>query len=162
MKTKDFNVAVELEKIAQKISNGETLFAIYGNDKNDELTVLTAEKENNDIICTIAAILTMSLTGKGDEGIDRVAHIILEALKLVQTSGSIAGLKLATEMLKGVAEKARLLDNKDEEGCGDCELIRVCNEQDAIKYRKEHGIPNPKKATVGERKMKGGRKIKVN
>ena len=46
--------------------------------------------------------------------------------------------------------------------CENCEFMRECNEDAAIKYRKEHGIPKPKKATVGERKMKGGRKIKVN
>jgi hypothetical protein len=76
---------------------------------------------------------------------DRVTHIILEALKLVQKSKSIAGLKLATEMLKGVAEKAGLLDDRDEDGCGDCELMRTCNEEAAVKYRKAHGIPRPKK-----------------
>lgn len=148
MKTKGFNVTSELEKIAQKMSNDETLFAIYVNDKKKELSVLTTGEDDKNIICTIAAILETSLTGHGDEGMDRVTHIILEALKLVQTSKSIAGLKLATEMLKGIAEKAGLLD--DEDGCGDCELMRVCNEQDAIEYRKAHGIPRPKKGKGGK------------
>ena len=154
MKTKEFNVTSELEKIAQKMSNNETLFAIYVNDKNEELSVFTTGENDKNIICTIAAILETSLTDNGDEGMDRVTHIILEALKLVQTSKSIAGLKLATEMLKGIAEKAELLNDKDEDGCGDCELMRVCNEQDAIEYRKAHGIPRPKKGK--------GRKVDVN
>ena len=154
MKTKEFNVTSELEKIAQKMSNDETLFAIYVNDKKKELSVLTTGENDKNIICTIAAILETSLTENGDEGMDRVTHIILEALKLVQISKSIAGLKLATEMLKGVAEKAGLLDDDDKEGCGDCELMRVCNEQDAIEYRKAHGIPRPKKGK--------GRKVDVN
>lgn len=154
MKTKGFNVTSELEKIAQKMSNDETLFAIYVNDKKKELSVLTTGEDDKNIICTIAAILETSLTGNGDEGMDRVTHIILEALKLVQTSKSIAGLKLATEMLKVVTEKAELLNDKDEDGCGDCELMRVCNEQDAIEYRKAHGIPRPKKGK--------GRKVDVN
>ena len=153
MKTKEFNVTSELEKIAQKMSDDETLFAIYVNDKEEELSVLTTGENDKDIICTIAAILGTSLTGKGDEGMDRVTHIILEALKLVQTSKSIAGLKLATEMLKGVAEKAGLLVDDDEEDCGDCELMRVCNEEQAIEYRKAHGIPRPKKGK--------GRKVDV-
>lgn len=144
MKTKEFNVTKELKKIAQKMSNDETLFSIYVNDKKKELSVLTTGEDDKNIICTIAAILETSLTGNGDEGMDRVTHIILEALKLVQTSKSIAGLKLATEMLKGVAEKAGLL-NDEEEGCGDCELMKVCNEKEAIEYRKAHGIPRPKK-----------------
>ena len=153
MKTKEFNVTKELEKIAQKMTNDATLFAIYVNDKEKELSVLTTGEDDKDIICSIAAILETSLTGKGDEGMDRVTHIILEALKLVQTSKSIAGLKLATEMLKGVAEKAGLL-NDEEEGCGDCELMKVCNEKEAIEYRKAHGIPRPKKGK--------GRKVNVN
>lgn len=155
MKTKEFNVTSELEKIAQKMNNdNETLFAIYVNDKKKKLSVLTTGENDKDIVCTIAAILETSLTGKGDEGMDRVTHIILEALKLVQTSKSIAGLKLATEMLKNAAKKAGLVDDKDEEDCGDCELMKVCNEEQAIAYRKAHGIPRPKKGK--------GRKVNVN
>ena len=154
MKTKGFNATSELEKIAQKMSNDETLFAIYVNDKKKELSVLTTGEDDKNIICTIAAILVTSLTDNGDEGMDRVTYIILEALKLVQTSKSIAGLKLATEMLKGVAEKAGLLDDNDEEDCSDCELMRVCDEKKAIEYRKAHGIPRPKKGK--------GRKVDVN
>jgi hypothetical protein len=33
MKTKEFNVTSELEKIAQKMNNDESLFAIYANVK---------------------------------------------------------------------------------------------------------------------------------
>ena len=159
MKTKEFNATKELEKIAQKMADDETLFAIYVNDKKKELSVLTTGEDDKDIICTIAAILETSLTDNGDEGMDRVTHIILEALKLVQTSKSIAGLKLATEMLKGVAEKAGLLDDDDndvdeEDDCENCELVKTCNLNAAIKYRKEHGIPRPKKGK--------GRKVDVN
>ena len=159
MKTKEFNVTKELKKIEQKMTDDETLFAIYVNDKKKELSVLTTGEDDKDIICTIAAILETSLTGNGHEGMDRVTHIILEALKLVQTSKSIAGLKLATEMLKGVAEKAGLLDDDDndvdeEDDCENCELVKVCNEESAIKYRKAHGIPRPKKGK--------GRKVDVN
>lgn len=160
MKTKEFNATSELEKIAQKMdTTTETLFAIYVNDKKEELSILTTWEDDKDIICTIAAILETSLTGNGDEGMDRVTHIILEALKLVQTSKSIAGLKLAAEMLKGVAKKAGLLDDDDndvneEDDCENCELVKVCNEESAIKYRKAHGIPRPKKGK--------GRKVDVN
>ena len=154
MGTKKFSVSSELEKIAQKISDDETLFAIYVNDKKGELSALTTGEDDKDIVCTIAAILETSLTGKGDEGMDRVTDIILKALKLVQTSKSIAGLKLATEILKNAAEKAGLVDDKDEEDCGDCELMKVCNEEQAIAYRKAHGIPRPKKGK--------GRKVNVN
>ena len=148
MKTKGFNVTSELEKIAQKMSDDDTLFAIYVNDKKKDLSVLTTGEDDKEIICTIAAILETSLIGKGDEGMDRVAHIILEALKLVQASHSIAGLKLATEMLKGIIGGEGLLDDDvvdEEEDCENCELVKTCHLAEAIKYRKTHGIPRPKK-----------------
>jgi hypothetical protein len=54
-------------------------------------------------------------------------------------------------------------DDEDEvEDCENCEFMKECDNDTAIKYRKEHGIPKPKKSDRGERKMKGGRKIKVN
>ena len=109
MKTKDFNVGKELEKIAKGMGENETLFAIYLNEDKKDVCVLTTGDDDNNIICAFAAMLEVSLKGKGDEGMDRVTNIILEALKMVQTSHSIAGLKLATELLKGILEKDGLL-----------------------------------------------------
>lgn len=160
MKTKGFNVKKELERIAKNLSNKETLFAIYVNDKTGDLSILTTGEGDANIVCTLAEILETSLTNKGDKGMDRVTKIIITALKLVQGSHSIAGLKLATEMLKGILED-ELLNNDDDnekivEDCDGCELIKTCNEEKAIKYRKAHGIPKPKKV------RKGGRKVDVN
>lgn len=160
METKEFNVEKELERIAKNLSNEETLFAIYVNDKTGDLSILTTGEGDANIVCTLAEILEMSLTNKGDKGMDRVTKIIITALKLVQGSHSIAGLKLATEMLKGILED-ELLNNDDDdekvvEDCDGCELIKTCNEEKAIKYRKAHGIPKPKK------NKKGGRKVDVN
>ena len=160
METKRFNVEKELESIAKNLSNEETLFAIYVNDKTSDMSILTTGEGDANIVCTLAEILETSLTNKGDKGMDRVTKIIITALKLVQGSHSIAGLKLATEMLKGILED-ELLNNDDDdekvvEDCDGCELIKTCNEEKAIKYRKAHGIPKPKKV------RKGGRKVDVN
>ena len=163
MKTKDFNAEKELEKIAKGMGENEALFAIYLNEDKKDVCVLTTGDNDNNIICTFAAMLEVSLKGKGDEGMDRVTNIIIEALKLVQKSRSIAGLKLATELLKGILEKDNLLNNDDDneddeivEDCENCEFMRECNNDSAIKYRKEHGIPRPKK------NKNGGRKVDVN
>ena len=160
MKTKGFNVEKELERIAKNLSNEETLFTIYVNDKTGDLSILTTGEGDANIVSALAEILEMSLTNKGDEGMDRVTKIVITTLKLVQGSHSIAGLKLATEMLKGILED-ELLNNDDDdekivEDCDGCELIKTCNEEKAIKYRKAHGIPKPKK------NKKGGRKVNVN
>ena len=163
MKTKKFNVLSELEKIHDKMNDNGTLFAIYENEEF-ELSIFEKSKDETSVVCIIAAILAASLTGKGDKGSDRVTHIIVEALKLVQKHSSIASLKLSTELLKGIAEEMELLSDKYddhdcdyeniENECEDCELMRVCNEKEAIEYRKTHGIPRPKKGK--------GRKINVN
>ena len=157
MKTKGFNVEKELERIAKNLSNEETLFAIYVNDKTGNLSILTTGEGDANIVCALAAILETSLTNKGDKGMDRVTKIIITALKLVQGSHSIAGLKLATEMLKGILED-ELFNNDDDnekivEDCDGCELIKTCNDEKAIKYRKAHGIPKPKKVRKGGRLM---------
>lgn len=160
MKTKGFNVGNELEKIAKKIGDNETLFAIYLNEDEKNVCVLTTGDDDTNIICAFAAMLELSLKGKGDEGMDRVTNIILEALKMVQASHSIVGLKLATELLKGILVKDGLLNNDDEEDededCKNCEFLKKCDNDAAIKYRKEHHIPRPKKG------KNGGRKVDVN
>lgn len=157
MKTKEFKVESELERIAKNLSNEETLFAIYVNDKTGDLSILTTGEGDANIVCALAEILETSLTNKGDKGMDRVTKIIITALKLVQGSHSIAGLKLATEMLKGILEDELLNNNDDDEkiveDCDGCELIKTCNEEKAIKYRKAHGIPKPKKVRKGGRLM---------
>ena len=158
METKEFKVESELERIAKNLSNEETLFAIYVNDKTGDLSILTTGEGDANIVCALAEILETSLTNKGDKGMDRVTKIIITALKLVQGSHSIAGLKLATEMLKGILEDELLNNNDDDEkiveDCDGCELIKTCNEEKAIKYRKAHGLPRPKKGK--------GKKVNVN
>ena len=47
-------------------------------------------------------------------------------------------------------------EDNDEEDCENCEFLKTCENESAIKYRKEHGIPKPKK------NKKGGRKVDVN
>lgn len=159
METKKFNFEKELEKLAKKMSDDEILLMIHGNVKNENLSILAVDDEEYDknLVCVIAAILETSLTGDGDSGLNRVTRIILDALKLVQGSDNpVAGLRLATEMLEGVAQKVKSnLEEAEEEGdCANCELNRTCNDDDAIAYRKAHGIPRPKKGK--------GRKVDVN
>ena len=158
METKKFKFEKELEKLAQKMSDDEILLMIHGNVKNGDLSILAVDDEEygKNLVCVIAAIIETSLTGQGDKGLNRVTRIILDALKLVQGSDNpVAGLRLATEMLDGVAQKVKssLEESEEEVDCANCELNRTCNDDDAIAYRKAHGIPRPKK---------GGKARKIN
>ena len=140
------------------MGDDEVLLTMYLNRKSRDLSILVVDDEEYDknIVCMIAAILETSLTGDGDSGFDRITRIILDALKLVQGSDNpVAGLRLATEMLEGVAQKVKssLEEAEEEVDCANCEFNRTCNDDDAIAYRKAHGIPRPKK---------GGKARKVN
>ena len=158
METKKFKFEKELEKLAQKMGDDEILLMIHGNVRNRDLSILAVDDEEYDknLVCVIAAIIETSLSGGKDEGLNRITRIILDALKFVQGSDNpVAGLRLATEMLEGVAQKVKSsLEEVEEEGdCANCEFNRTCNDDDAIAYRKAHGIPRPKK---------GGKARKVN
>lgn len=61
-----------------------------------------------------------------------------------------------TSELEKIAQKMSKDDNDidDDEDCENCELVKTCNLNAAIKYRKAHGIPRPKKGKV--------RKVDVN
>lgn len=157
METKKFKFEKELEKLAQKMGDDEILLMIHGNVKNRDLSILAVDDEEYDknLVCVIAAIIETSLSGGKDEGLNRITRIILDALKLVQASDNPeVVLRLTTEMLEAVTQKiAHLNEIEGDDDCASCELNRTCNDDDAIAYRKAHGIPRPKK---------GGKARKVN
>ena len=157
METKKFKFEKELEKLAQKMGDDEILLMIHGNVKNRDLSILAVDDEEYDknLVCVIAAIIETSLSGGEDEGLNRITRIILDALKLVQASDNPeVVLRLTTEMLEAVTQKiAHLNEIEENEDCASCELNRTCNDDDAIAYRRAHGIPRPKK---------GGKSRKIN
>ena len=158
METKKINFEKELEKLVQKIGDDDVLLTMHLNRKSRDLSILVVDDEEYDknIVCMVAAIIETSLTGDGDSGFDRVTRIILDALKLVQGSDNPeVGLRFATEMLEAVTQKIKshLNEIEEDEDCASCELNRTCNDDDAIAYRKAHGIPRPRK---------GGKARKVN
>ena len=157
METKKFKFEKELEKLAQKMGDDEILLMIHGNVKNRDLSILAVDDEEYDknLVCVIAAIIETSLSGGEDEGLNRITTIILDALKLVQASDNPeVVLRLTTEMLEAVTQKITHLNEiEEDDDCSNCELNRTCNDDDAIAYRKAHGIPRPKK---------GGKARKIN
>lgn len=159
METKKFKFEKELERLAQKMSDDEILLAIHANAKNRDLSILAVDdgKNDNNLVCILAAIIETSLSGCEDEGLNRTTRIILDALKLVQGSDNPeVGLRLTTEMLEAVTQKIKHLNEiEEDEDCASCELNRTCNDDDAIAYRKAHGIPRPKKGSKA-------RKVNVN
>jgi hypothetical protein len=119
-------------------SDDEALFIIHAtNNKSKHFGVGDMDLIHRGIY----KVLEKGIEGKEGMSAAKLAWTILEAIRDLRDEG---------------VDIEELLDafDDDEDGCGDCELMRVCNEQDAIEYRKAHGIPRPKKGK--------GRKVNVN
>ena len=162
-KKKNSNVIKELDNLVKKMeSRGGRFLGFYFNDlENTCFVALTDEQFDKELCAGLASLLHMALEGDGNEGMSRLTDIILNALLLIQksaTEGSIDFMvKLLndfSEELKGInSELENFIADNAEHNCGNCEDMRTCNEEQAIKYRKEHGIPRPKKK---------GHKIPIN
>ena len=117
------------------MSDGEAFVGIYNkeNEKEKHLTtfIVVPNSMNGEaqVSATLAMHLYKAMNGMGDES-DK------------------ALLRIVTYAVKKVDEWCDEDDEKDEiEDCGDCEYMRTCNEENAIKYRKMHHIPKPQKKT---------------
>ena len=115
-----------------------------------------------DLASTVANMVDNSLTNENiGEGGKFIADVILEGVKAVLSVPSKAGRLLAKEMMNSllkamlldkigintVKEASKFLDDEDEpeddENCEECHANRICPLPQAIKYRKENGIPAP-------------------
>jgi radical SAM protein with 4Fe4S-binding SPASM domain len=67
-------------------------------------------------------------------------------------SAALLGMKMTIDKLSDDDDD----DDDEDEDCENCEFLRTCENEAAIKYRKEHHIPKPKK------NKNGGRKVDVN
>ena len=154
-KKKNLNVIKELDNLVEKMeSRGGRFLGFYFNDLENTCSVaLTDEQFDHELCAGLASLLQMALEGDGNERMSRLTDIILNAILLIKKSASEASMNYMvklltdfTEELKGInSELENFIADNTEHNCGNCEDLRTCNEEQAIKYRKEHGIPRPKK-----------------
>lgn len=169
MKAKEKEIQKKVEELCDLVKDSSNNFILLReNDRKVDIALHGEGNEDNRIKVALASTIEYGVLGKGD-GARRLSEIILSAVEAVMAVSPDAGLKISKRFAKAVAIGALMkigdtedeLDDHDnadneEEDCENCEFLKTCENETAIKYRKEHHIPKPKK------NKKGGRKVNVN
>lgn len=168
METKEKEIQKKIKELCDAFGDNDR-FVVFRNGRNNVNVALPDGNNVTDehVSASIATIIEAHLLGKGDEGISRFSEIILNAIEAIIGVSPNAGEKLTSRLARAAwfgmkMTIDKLSDDDDDEDCENCEFLKECNNDAAIKFRKAHGIPKPKKSDRGERKMKGGRKVDVN
>jgi hypothetical protein len=169
MKTKEKEIQKKIKELCELMDEDEKFFFFRkkGNAVNIALPS-SSEKNDDRVSAALSSVIEAYFLDKGDEGIDRLSEIIVNSIEALIGISPLAGAKLTSRFAKAALLGMKMTldrikdldeDDDDEEGvedCESCEFMRTCENDTAIKYRKEHGIPKPKK------NKKGGRKVDVN
>lgn len=171
MKTKDKEIQKKINELC-KLMGDDDRFIVFrksGNVVDIALPKKEDEKTDFRISSSLATVIDSYLINESDNvGVERLSEIIIDTVEaLIGTSpkasielqkrflkASLIGLNMSMKELN--SDIKDFVEDEDAEDCSECELVRTCNDDAAIKYRKEHGIPKPKKG------KKGGHNIYVN
>lgn len=168
MKTKENEIEKKIKELCELMGEDDKFFFFRKKGNVVDMALPSASEENdNKVSAALSSVIEAYLLGKGDEGVERFSEIIISSVEALIGVSPLAGAKLTARFAKAalLGMKASLDklddededdDDDDEEDCENCEFLKTCENEAAIKYRKEHGIPKPKK------NKKGGRKIDVN
>ena len=168
MKTKEKEIQKKITELCDLMGEDDKFFVFRKNDNVVDIALPSEKGKVKDVhvSAALASVLEAYLLGNGGNGVDRISEIIISAIEAVIGVSPAAGAKLTSRFaiasllgLKKTMDKLDVINDKDEdddEDCENCELLRTCENEAAIKYRKEHHIPKPKK------NKNGGRKVDVN
>ena len=166
MKTKEKEIQKKIEELCDLMGDDDRFF--FFRKKGDVVNIAlpkASEENDNRVSAALSSVIEAHFLNKGEEGIDRLSEIIVDSIEALVGVSPLAGAKLTSRFAKAALLGMKMTldrindvdeDDDDENGvedCGNCEFMRICDHDDAIKYRKEHHIPRPKK---------GGRKVEVN
>lgn len=172
MKTKEKEIQKKIKELCDLMGEDEKFFFFRKKGNVVDIALPNASEENdNRVSAALSSVIEAHFLGERREGVDRLSEIIIDSIEALIGVSPLAGAKLTSRFAQAALIGMKMAidklsddddDDDDVEDCENCELLKTCENESAIKYRKEHGIPKPKKSDRGERKMKGGRKIKVN
>ena len=164
MKTKEKEIQKKIKELCELMDEDDKFFFFRKKGDIVDIALPSASEENdNRVSAALASVIEKHFLDKGDEGIDRLSEIIVDSIEALVGVSPLAGAKLTSRFAKAALLGMKMAidklsdDDDDEEiveDCENCEFMRECNNESAIKYRKEHGIPRPKKGK--------GRKVDVN
>lgn len=164
MKTKENEIQKKIKELSELMDEDDKFFFFRKKGNVVDIAFPSASEENNNrVSAALSSVIEAHFLNKGKEGVDRLSEIIVDSIEALIGVSPLVGAKLTARFAKAalLGMKASLdkLDDEDddeEEDCENCEFLKTCENESAIKYRKEHGIPRPKK------NKKGGRKVDVN
>jgi hypothetical protein len=173
MKTKEKEIESKIKELCELMGDDDNYIIFHENDENVRIA-MPKDKNGADtnIAVALARVIDEYLRQKTtNEGVMRLSKIIVGAIATLISDSPESSIRLLSvftkstmngieNMLDELCDLADSDDADDSEDCETCELLDECDQENAIKYRKEHGIPKPKKRDKRERKMKGGRKSK--
>ena len=163
MKTKEKEIQKKIKELCELMDEDEKFFFFRKKGKAVNIALPSASERNDDrVSAALSSVIESYFLDKGDECVDRLSEIIVNSIEALIGVSPLAGAKLTSRFAKAalIGMKMtldRIKDFDDEDGvedCENCEFMRTCENEDAIKYRKEHGIPKPKKGK--------SRKVNVN
>lgn len=167
MKTKEKEIQKKITELCELMGDDDKFFFFRKNGNVVDIALPSESKEiDNRVSAALASVIEAHFLGNGEKGIDRFSEIIVDAVEAVIGVSPAAGAKLTSRFaiasllgLKKTMDELDVVNDKDDdegEDCENCEFMRTCENEAAIKYRREHGIPKPKKS------KKGGQKVDVN
>jgi len=167
MKTKDKEIQKKIKELCELMDENDKFFIFRKNGNVVDIALPHESNiDDNRVSAALASVIESHFIDKGNEGIDRLSEIIVDSIEALIGVSPLAGAKLtsrfASAALLGMKMTIDKLSDDDddadneEEDCENCEFLKTCENEAAIKYRKEHHIPKPKK------NKKGGRKVNVN
>ena len=163
MKTKEKEIQKKIKELCELMDENDKFFFFRKKGNVVDIALPSASEENdNRVSAALSSVIEAHFFDKGNDGVDRLSEIIVDSIEALIGVSPLAGAKLtsrfASAALLGMKMTIDKLsdDDNDDEDCENCEFLKKCNNDAAIKYRKAHGIPKPKK------NKKGGRKVNVN
>lgn len=159
MKTKEKEIEKKINELCELMGEDDKFFFFRKKGNVVDIALPSASEENdNRVSAALSSIIEAHFLGKGNEGVDRLSEIIVDSIEALIGISPLAGVKLTARFTKAALlgmkmtlDKIKDLD--EDEDCENCEFLKKCDNDVAIKYRKEHHIPRPKK---------GGRKVEIN
>jgi len=162
-------VEKKIDELINMVGNNESVVVIY-KDEKDNVNYFDSCKDGLDIAAAIATVLDDYY---GDDIKDGkiFAEGVMDALGAIIKKRGNAGRRIVLRLMPMISMAAKQTlenlrdrlqkmagdnDEDADEDCTDCDERFNCPLPSAIKWRKEHGIPKPKKG------KKGGRKVDVN
>lgn len=158
MKTKEKEIQEKIKELCELMGEDDKFFFFRKKGNVVNIALPSASEENDSrVSAALSSIIEAHFLNKGNEGVDRLSEIIVDSIEALIGISPLAGAKLTARFAKAALLGMKMTldkikdvdeDDDDEDGvedCENCEFMRICDHDDAIKYRKKHGIPKPKK-----------------